>query len=418
MNAGRVAELSRNPKHRRAMNFGGLLAGFGLGQGSLFAAQTWLLATGEITFLGQFAMINTMVLLAYQAVDMGGLVILARHVATEDPRGRDIPTYFWSFSAMRIIVAFALTVVSLIWLAISPTSFASNYTATAIPGLILLAVSPGGILDGHNLSGWTGATWALPFVASAIALPFGLEMSSNGAGMLLGGALSLGAILAVVAQYGLLQRHGLAVPYRRPNAVVIREGGHEALLYLASWLPGQLSFRAQVGIAAALLGLDAVALFIYAKQIIMIATRFLVFARRVEYPALVKQLADRQHLVRKVVSIQKISLAMGVLGMGIFAIFGFLMDSAFPVDLHGAGLVIATFAPIILTASVYATFMQACYAVKRSDASAWTAVVVEVIGLGLLFALVPFIGMPGIALAEGIGHIVGVVLLIFALRQV
>lgn len=396
----------------------GLLAGFGLGQGSLFAVQTWLLATGEIAFMGRFAIINTMILLAYQAIDLGGLVILARHVATEDYAGSDIPTFFWSFSAVRIIIAFVLTTMGLIWLAVNPTSFESNYTAMATPGLILLAVSPGGILDGHSMSGWTGATWALPFVASAIALPFGLGMPPRNAGMLLGGALSLGAIFAVAVQYGLLHRQRLAVPYRRPKAAIMRESGHEALLYLVGWLPGQLFFRGQVGIATALLGLDAAALFIYAKQIIMIATRFLVFARRVEYPDLVKQLADRQHIVRKVISIQKISLSLGVLGMVSFAIFGLLMDFAFPLKMHGAGLVIATFAPIILTASFFATFMQACYAVKRTDTSAWTAVVVNLIGLGLLFALVPFIGMTGIALAEGICNIVGVIMLIFALARV
>ncbi|ABM12524.1 lipopolysaccharide biosynthesis protein [Mycolicibacterium vanbaalenii] len=412
-----MAELSSRPKYRRAMNLIGLLAGFGLGQGSLFAVQTWLLATGEIAYMGRFAIINTMILLAYQAIDLGGLVILARHVATEDHAGRDIPTLFWSFSAVRIIIALALTMMGLIWLAVNPTSFDSNYTAMAIPGLILLALSPGGILDGHNMSGWTGATWALPFVASAIALPLGLEMSSRGAGMLLGGALSLGAILAVAVQYGLLRRQGLTVPYRRPKAVVMREGGHEALLYLVGWLPGQLFFRGQVGIAAALLGPNAAALFIYAKQIIMIATRFLVFARRVEYPDLVKQLAERQHLLRKVISIQKISLSMGVLGMVSFAIFGLLMNLAFPLKMHGAGIVIATFSPIILTTSVYATFMQACYAVNRTHTSAWASIVVNVIGLGLLFALVPFIGMTGLALAEGICHTVGIILLIFALRR-
>ncbi|WP_370500784.1 hypothetical protein NWT09_08040 [Mycolicibacterium sp. jd] len=412
-----MAELSSSPKYRRAMNMVGLLAGFGLGQGSLFAVQTWLLATGEIAFMGRFAIINTMILLAYQAIDLGGLVILARHVATEDRACRDIPTFFWSFSAVRIIIAFVLTMMGLIWLALNPTSFDSNYTAMAIPGLILLAVSPGGILDGHNMSGWTGATWALPFVASAIALPFGMGMSSRGAGMLLGGALSLGAILAVVVQYGMLHRQGLTVPYRRPKAALMREGGHEALLYLVGWLPGQLFFRGQVGIAAALLGTNSAALLIYAKQIIMIATRFLVFARRVEYPDLVKQLADRQHLLRKAISIQKISLSMGVLGMVSFAIFGLLMNLAFPLKMHGAGLVIATFAPIILTASVYATFIQACYAVKRTNTIAWTAIVVHVIGLGLLFALVPFIGMTGLALAEGICGTLGAILLIFALRQ-
>lgn len=399
------------------MNMVGLLGGFGLGQGSLFAVQTWLLATGEIAFMGQFAIVNTMVLLAYQGIDLGGLVILARHVAMQDHAERDIPIFFWSFTAVRVIIAFLLAMMGVIWLTLNPDSFDSNYTAMAVPGLIALALGPGGILDGHNMSGWTGATWALPFVASAIALPFGLEMSSRGAGMLLGGALSLGAVLAVVFQYWLLHQKKLSVPYRQPKTAAMREGGHEALLYLIGWLPGQLSFRAQVGIAAGMLGLDAAALFIYAKQIIMIATRFLVFARRVEYPALVKQLTDRKHLVRKVVSVQKISLSIGALGTIVFGIFGLVMHFAFPHSLHGAGLVIATFAPIIMTASVYATFTQACYAVKRTDASAWNAVASNVIGLGLLFALVPLIGMTGIALAEGISHVVGVVVLVITLRR-
>ena len=155
------------------MNMVGLLGGFGLGQGSLFAVQTWLLATGEIAFMGQFAIVNTMVLLAYQGIDLGGLVILARHVAMQDHAERDIPIFFWSFTAVRVIIAFLLAMMGVIWLTLNPDSFDSNYTAMAVPGLIALALGPGGILDGHNMSGWTGATWALPFVASAIALPFG-----------------------------------------------------------------------------------------------------------------------------------------------------------------------------------------------------------------------------------------------------
>lgn len=409
--------LNRFAKRRRVLNFVGLMAGFGLGQGSLFAVQTWLLATGEIEFMGRFSFIFTMVILAYQAIDLGGLVLLARHVAAEEHASHDLPTFYWSFSAVRIVIALVLGGAGIVWLVLDPDSFESNYAAAAAAGLILLSVNPGGILDGYNMSGWAGATWALPFVASALALPFGLGLPPPTAGLMLGAALSLGGVLAVTAQYALLHRKGSAPSLRRPTVAAMRESGREALLYMSSWLPGQLYFRGQVGIAMALLGPVPTALFIYAKQVIMIATRFLVFARRVEYPNLVRQLADRRHIVRQIVSIQKVSLAMGVLGMFSFTIFGLVLDLAFPHHMHGAGLVIALFAPIILTASVYAMFMQACYAVRQTHTGAWIAVLVNVIGLGLLFVLLPFTGMTGIALVEGICHVAGAALIVRALTR-
>lgn len=403
-------------KRRRAVNFVGLLAGFGMGQGSLFVAQTWLLATGQIVFMGRFSFIFTMVILSYQAIDLGGLVILARRVAADDHAGHELPTFYWSFSLIRFLIAVALTIAAVVWWVLSPTSFDSNYALAAAPGLVIFSVNPGGVLDGYDRSGWTGATWALPFVASTIVLPFSAHEPPVIAGMALGMALSIGAMLAVSAQYVLLHRQGSGITWRRPSRGAMRESGQEALLYMIGWLPGQLYFRGQTGIAMALLGPEQTALFIYAKQLIMSGTRFLYFARRIEYANLVKVLADRQRLVLKVMQVQRISIYMGVLGMVAFAAIGIVMHLAFPQKLHGAGIVIAIFSPIVLTASMNAAFMQACYAVKRTDTSAWTALLITVLGLLLQAGLVPFMGMSGIALAEGICQISGAVLIVLALN--
>lgn len=295
------------------------------------------------------------------------------------------------------------------------TSFDSNYTAAAAVGLVAFSINPGGILDGHNKSGWTGATWALPFIASTVALPLSVNLPLQQAGIVLGAAMSAGAILAVAAQFIVLRSFKLEVRWCQPSLTAMREGAHEAALYMIGWLPGQVYFRGQIAIAMVLLGPSQAALFIYAKQLIMSATRFLYFARRVEYPNLVKQLADGQHLVYKVLTIQRISLSMGVVGMLAFAAFGVLLHIFVPENLQGAGLVIALFSPIILTASVNATFMQACYALKRTDVSAWLGVSIAVLGLGLQWLFVPHIGMAGIALAEGLCQLIGVLVTVLAL---
>ena len=60
------------------MNLLLLLAGFGLGQGVLFIVQTGLLATGNAIRLGWFGITYTMGVLAFQVIDWGGLVVLAR----------------------------------------------------------------------------------------------------------------------------------------------------------------------------------------------------------------------------------------------------------------------------------------------------------------------------------------------------
>ncbi len=404
-------------RRRRAANFAGLLAGFGFGQGSLFLAQTWLLASGQIRFMGQFSFAFTMVILAYQAIDLGGLVILSRHVAGDDHGEHHFPTFYWSFSALRLAIALLLAIGSIVWAALQPASFGSSYAVAAAAGLVLFSLNPGGVLDGHNMSGWSGGTWALPFVASTIALPFSTHLVPASAGLVLGAALSIGAVLAVAAQYAVLHWHGIHLPWSRPSRAAMREGGREGLLYMVGWLPGQLYFRGQTGIAMALLGPIPTALFIYAKQLIMSATRFLYFARRVEYPNLVRQLADPRRLVWKVLTIQKVSLWMGAFGTLAFAALGLSLHLAFPHKLRGAGLVIAMFAPIILTASVNATFMQACYAMKRTDTSAWTAVLITVAGLALQAALVPIMGMPGIALAEALVHTMGVALIVMSLSD-
>src|SRR5262249_32808331 len=65
----------------RVMNVALLIAGLGLGQGSIFAVQTLLVARGEYELLAAFGTHYSFALLGIILVDMGASTILARTVA-------------------------------------------------------------------------------------------------------------------------------------------------------------------------------------------------------------------------------------------------------------------------------------------------------------------------------------------------
>lgn len=399
----------------RIANLAGLLIGFGIGQGSLFVAQTWLLTTGRIDFLAEFSLNFTFLILAYQAIDFGGLVILARRMLVNDPQ-LDLTTFFWSFSAVRLMIALLILIGTIMWWVHSPAEFAPNYSVSACFGLLALALNPGGLLDGAGRSGWNGATWSLPFVASTFALPFSVDLPPASAGQLLGAALSLGGVAATVAQFGLLSRLALHPGMGRPTRAAALAGWREGALYTIGWMPGQIYFRGQAAITLTLLGPTAVALLIYAKQLIMIATRFLYFARRVEFRNLVQRLSKGGDLVQTVFSVQRYSLGLAFVGAAGFVAVGLSMDLFFREVTHGAGLVVIYFSVVIVSASLFSTFTQACYAMQRTKLAASVSIGVAVFGLLLQAGMGKLLGLFGIVLAEAISQVTGVLLLILMLR--
>ena len=411
-----MARFKERIFNARTANLAGLIMGFGVGQGSLFVAQTWLLTSGRIAFLAQFSFAFTFIILAYQAIDFGGLVILARR-ALVDSEDHDLATYFWSFSAVRLMIALLALGGAAIWWVMMPAAFDSNYTLSACVGLIALSLNPGGLLDGAGRSGWNGATWALPFVASTLALPFSVDLSAAQAGLLLGAALSAGGVAAVVAQFVLLTRLGLHPGANRPSRAAALAGWQEGALYTLGWIPGQLYFRGQVAITMALLGPTAAALLLYAKQLIMIATRFLYFARRVEFRRLVQRLAGSADFVRTVVSVQRFSLALSFAGALLFVAMGIGMNLLFARVTHGAGTVVILFSSVVVTASIFATFTQACYAIQKTKLAA--AVSIAVVGVGLLLQALmgKLFGIGGIVLAEALSQIAGTVVLVAILHR-
>lgn len=359
-----------------------LILGFAAGQGSLFLAQTWLVAKGEVAFIGLYGLCFSYLVLTQYIVDLGGLVILARDQVNEtEPRQRN--ANFWGLTWARLLLALLLAAAALIWAGPIFGPFYAAYIITACPGLVIFALNGGGVLDGLRRSGLNGLAAATPYVltAAALLLPFGDDI---GRARLLGAAFSLGLILQVAAQYAFLAAAGWrpGMPVFSPAAIAAM--AWRGLLYLATWLPSQVLFRVQITMATLFFGPEGGGLVIYAKQILNAGMQLLVFIRRAEFPALVEFMRTPQALSAAVLSQKKSHLA-AVAGFALTLVLGFAPMVLNLDTFAQAGWMLVLFAPVILVSNFYSNFNQIAFASDRLSQSSTGALLLLPIAFAIFF---------------------------------
>ena len=275
-----------NGRWPRVLNVGLLVGGFGLGQGSIFAAQTWLVAKGELGLLATFGTHFAFATLGTMFVDAGAITTLARHAA-HLPGGQtskaEISRIFWETSVFRLTLAVVTILGGAIYaMAISTEAFSRSYMLMAAPGFLLWAGNAAGMLDGLKRSGISGLTGSITFVMSALALIFAQHVPLATAGALLGGAFSIGNLLTVAAQWTVLAQHGMRPGFPSLTQSGMVRSAKDGLAMLCGVLPGQLYFRFQLLLSTTFLGAETTAFLLYAKQIVGGVTQIIGFVLRAE----------------------------------------------------------------------------------------------------------------------------------------
>ena len=387
---------------RKIANVAGLMMGYGAGQGALFIAQTELVARGQLSFLGAFGAAFTVVTLLYQVVDCGGLVVLAREVLRTGLSQAERSEIFWAFSATRTVLAFVILLAFVALFCFFGPKFWTSFLLASSLGMLAFASNPGGLLDGLSLSGWTGLTSAIPFIATACVLPYAGNFSSDGVrGAALGVAYSTGSIACVAFQFLVLRfsKFSLttALPRIEPGLMLLREGA----VFLLGWAPGQLFFRGQIAICSLLFGSAATGLLIYSKQIVVSGTQVLFFVRRAEFPKLVHTVASSEHVVIDALFVQRTSLYLAVIGTLAYIALAFVFRDILSVRFEGAALLLLAFSPSLLTNALLGIVMQLSAAIRRLRYAAETNIFVTLLG-GLCAAAIfaKLLGLWGFAVAE------------------
>ncbi|MFK0329577.1 hypothetical protein ACIQUB_00475 [Rhizobium sp. NPDC090275] len=395
---------------RGSTNAALLIVSFAVGQGSIFLAQTWLIHRGALDLLAAFATHFSFAILALMVVDFGAPVVVARRISLAgDGEVLDVTRRcYWQASAVRLGVAFAVSLAGLGYAWFGGDGFSRGYVPAAIPALLISAFNAAGIFDGLGLSGISGLTGMLAYIASAIALvAAGAQSASADAGMILGVALSLGYAFAVVAQLAVLWRLGCQMRVVTFTVADCGATAREGLSVLLAILPGQLSFRFQIVVCAAVLGQAGVGLFVYGRQIAAAASQVLEFVRRAHFPDMVRALRLGDTTLRagfeaqRLATLLAIALTLGLMLVGSSCFL--LMSGAFA----QSGLVAALFSVGVLTGALSQTLGQAAQGLGRFRVVAVAAVLAMLVGFGASAGLGALLGLLGLAMAEVVTHVVG-----------
>lgn len=399
-----------------------LIAGFGIGQGAVFVAQTWLLAGGRLDLLAAFGTHMSFAVLGMMVVDGGTITILARHTSRLAPDRQPsdaVWRLFWDATAFRAAMGAATLVVAIAYAAmVADPGFARAYMLAAAPAFVIWAFNASGLLDGLTRSGISGLTGCLPYATSAIALPLALPAPPDTAGAVLGAAFTVGCALTVAAQAAALRRQGWTVRF----VAVTRDGfvtaARDGAALLGAMLPGQVYFRIQLVLSTALLGTETTALLLYAKQVTFAFVQVIGFAQRAEFPGLVQRIRDpAAGLYRTVFGAQKLACALAVASTAV-VVAGCLSVSFPPGStLARATPLLTAFAPTILTVSALLIVAQGLTALGEFVALARYVAVSIVVGLAVGVVLLPTLGVYAFIVGDIASNIAAVVLFHLGLRR-
>ncbi len=389
----------------KLLNFISLAVGYGMGQGAIFLAQTYLIVQGELDLLAKFGLHFSFATFAIMIVESGSIISLARHVALADHHERDSSHIWGKFSEVS---AFRCTLAGLILIAaictpffVTLSPFTRNYIYFGLPACFFWALNGAGILDGLKLSGISGLSGSLPHGMSAIALILALNLPEDAAGMVLGSALSIGYLLATVLQLTVLQAIGCKVRLIMPCLANVLIAGREGLSLLGSTLPGQVYFRIQLTISNMWLGADMTALFIYIKQIIVGVAQVTGLVRRVEFPELIRQLKNNPD--RPVSTIWQVQIR-GTQFAGTAALVIFVL--AFAANFFGTDVINSLGKPLMLfsvttvTGAIILAFSQGLAGLGRYTDLFTRSILMSILGVVLSVMLVPIFGIYAFALAD------------------
>lgn len=376
-------------------NIGLLVTAYAGGQGAIFAAQTFLVANGNLTRIAAFGSAYYFVTLATQASEFGSTTVVAREAAHSSD-GPGLERLLPSVVIVRAMVALLVSVALIGTLGQSSDPFLQSYFSWATPAVLVTAFNLVGLLDGWRLTGLAGLSTAVPHVLSAIALLVTSDTTPSIAGATLGAAFAVGTTLGVALQYAavLVARHHL--PMAVPAAATIIDAFRACLAVFLSILPGQLYFRWQILLCTFALDPTATGLLIYGKQISVAASQVIGFVRRVEFPDVVA-LHRQASRVSILPSLRRQRLSIGTALSASFAIAvvatAVILTSTG--DVRAAGLAALLFAPAVVSGSISSAMLQSYYASGRYllPGAITTSATIVAAALAALVVFVPSIAV-------------------------
>lgn len=302
---------------RKGLNVSGLLVGFALGQGALFALNTYLVAIGELGLVGELGLAIGFLYLFLWILDLGGVYYLTRAVvenALED-KWRQV---ILGRLCLGVPVSLAAAA-TLLWWPTRSLELQIMLTALVLIGPIW-AFNLLGLLEGRDLAGVGGLFNNLAVLLASSQAAF--QIFSNGVldGTSIGIAFAIGALMTVIVQYVLLVRTLRMISLRSgdwwPRRKIIVEFLRFGIAFSLSHLPAQAYARLVILLISQVLGSAVCGVYVYVKGVVNIWAQVVTAVRRVEFRALTAMLAKGKLGYWEALARQRMSLYFGAVFIG------------------------------------------------------------------------------------------------------
>lgn len=398
---------------RNSTNLLLLVIGAAIGQGSILVAHSYLLGTGQVDIIGQYGFPFSVVILMQLVVDFGGNVTLARQAVEAQDR---LSQAFWSLTAVRIVLALLIGMSLYLLTRHTESSFVKSYLLSAYPGIAASAVAGGGILDGLRRSGLNGLTATLQYAATSVGLIVSVGKSDTTFGVLLGLTSSASVILTLSIQHAMIRYIGVRLGPPKTTRYECWQAARSGLLYMTTWTPTQLIYRAQLLFLTSTFGAAATGTFIFARQFASAVLQALSLIRRVEFPTLVALLQTPSRVrLSRIFKAQRHSIAAAVVGSIGLVVLGAGLLVVGSAETSVAAPTLMLFGAVPLAASLFASAVQVAFASGRLAASTIASITLFVIATAPL-AFLPSMTVHSIVLLEVAANAVAALMLTSLMR--
>lgn len=280
-----------------------LLLGFGLGQGSMFLAQTYLLYHQRFELASSSAIGLGFLSLTYWTVEMGGIFTFNKAFQKSTS---DICNYFTA----RFILGLGVAVISLVALISIKAKDELLFGVITIAPAIAVAttVSLLGYIDAtqknQKISHMSGLPWI--FASISLLLPQHLTTPYQH-GITIGLAFLAGQLLFTLAQHACMRREVNQLNFKSIKNKEVISYLKDGVAYNISFSSSQIYGRTTPMLIDTIIGAKISSLYIYTRNITNMFSQVAIFAKRIEFNRLSQ---TKDHRVTTLIKLQNISSSL------------------------------------------------------------------------------------------------------------
>lgn len=371
-----------------------IVSGFFIGQGSMFALQTYLAFRNDFELIASIG-IAVGVLSLFQWVSDGGGVFLLSKLSKN--------TYLINKFLGLLVSRFVFSSVFLFFLFFVLLLFQLNPLVVdvlyflPIVGLIWM-FNITGLIDSYERNKWTGFSSNLSWLFSTIAVL--IFFNEERLGLYIGFSFSLGVFITLIIQYYfmsdiLIKRKAFKF---RKKIIFIFLG--KILGYNIAYISSQLYTRLVPLIVQSYIGSNVAGVYIYAKNISNIVSQFVFFSRRVEFANIQKISRDKRISFLGILKAQYLSI-IGILTLLVISlamyVFTLFLESSNASFL--SGLVFIQFS-LLLFWLVPSSFGQIFLAKGEFSLYGFTLLTTSALSITVIFYSIESYGIYAVILSE------------------